>query len=68
MDPFECESFDPFKVPTVRMLMEQIDRFDGQHDAEAAKTTPGRCPVPCSKGRRRSCPAPASVRSPFLSL
>ena len=31
IDPVECESFDPFKVPTLRMLAAQIDQWDVEH-------------------------------------
>lgn len=42
--PFEAQdvdTFDPFKVPTLRTLAQQIDKFDREQGAEAAKATPG---------------------------
>jgi len=42
VDPNKCDEFDPFKVPTVRSLAAQIDQFDQAHDAETARSTPGR--------------------------
>lgn len=36
------DSFDPFKVPTLRALVRQIDRYDQEHGGdEAAKSVPG---------------------------
>ncbi len=37
------DSFDPFKVPTLRALVRQIDRYEQEHagDEAALKGTPG---------------------------
>ena len=36
------DTFDPFKVPTLRALVKQIDRYDQEHAGdEAAKSVPG---------------------------
>ena len=41
IDPLECESFDPFRVPTLRVLATQIDQFDQAHGQDQARATPG---------------------------
>ena len=43
IDPLECDSFDPFRVPTLRALLNQIDKYDGEHNQEEAKATSGMC-------------------------
>lgn len=40
IDAGNAEAFDPLAVPTVLQLIDQIDSFDKQHGAEAAKSTP----------------------------
>lgn len=41
------ESFDPFRVPTLRALVRQIDRYDQEHAGDdAAKSVPGASSLP----------------------
>jgi DNA primase small subunit len=35
IDPSDADSFDPFAVPTVRMLCEEINAYDAHHGASA---------------------------------
>jgi hypothetical protein len=38
----QVDTFDPFKVPTLRALVRQIDRYDQEHAGDdAAKGVPG---------------------------
>ena len=37
IQPQEIDAFDPFKVPTLPQLMEELDEFDREHDETAKK-------------------------------
>jgi len=34
IDPDRCDEFDPFDVPTLESLMEEMDAYEQQHKSE----------------------------------